>query len=123
MQARGHTVDSKTKAFEIKAEVKLQRGILEPHIENHMKQQRLEGGMAMSHMQTLMASGMTSEEAMLQVGDKVNMVCSALLSMFCVRDTQGHVCPGADLRVFAVALEGRDESPIRNSSEHPLLKS
>jgi uncharacterized protein YoaH (UPF0181 family) len=70
VQARGDLRDLKSKASELKAEVKLQRGILEPHLDAFYEQQQLEGGMAMSQVQSLIASGMSVKRAMAEVREQ-----------------------------------------------------
>lgn len=70
MQARGFNYPISAKAAELKAEVKLQRGVLEPHIDAFHNKQSLEGGMAMSRVQSLIASGMSHGNAMAHVREK-----------------------------------------------------
>ena len=72
MQARGFVVDPRTRAADLKSEVKLHRDVLEAHIEEHYNKQQLEGGWAMTHVQSLIAAGSSIQSAMAQVKDQFN---------------------------------------------------
>lgn len=116
VQARGFHVDPKTKAADLRAEVKLQRGVLEPHIEEHYNKQDEEGGWAMTHVQSLIASGWSIQDAMAHVKNNFNEQAMVGFFVLSLLPPSLHACLKVGVPLVFCCAGGRDDILIRITS-------